>query len=176
MKIANLKISLLFKQPFFEKKRGNQKIISKVKTWTMTQYIHSPQLVNLTGLKSWDEISQATQTIEEQFQNKCINSQVDCCMISHKGNKSVDLVKLYTELKRVWEEHIAGRIFYPDFNYELNSPSVCYLKPENRDYPTVIIWYTGTYQLMGGKSIQKILESIQIARELIDKYQKHHGV
>ena len=107
MKIANLKISLHFKQPFFEKKRGNQKIISKVKTWTMTQYTHSPQLVNLTGLKSWDEISQATQTIEDQFQNKCINSQVDCCMISHKGNKSVDLVKLYTELKRVWEEDIA---------------------------------------------------------------------
>ena len=64
MKICNIKISLKFKHPFYKKEKSKKKIVSKVKSWTMIQYLHTPNLVNLTGLKSSDEVVHAIDFIE----------------------------------------------------------------------------------------------------------------
>ena len=166
MKICNIKISLTFKNPFYKKEKSRKKIVSKVKSWTMIQYLHSPKLVNLTGLKSRDEVLLAIHFIEKEYQNECIHSQIDCCMISHRDNKRINLCDAVNELKKV------TNLFYANFDPELFTG--CFLKPYDRTYPTINLFHTGSYQLFGGKSIEKIEESIKIVLKLI--YNCQNGV
>ena len=42
-----------------------------------------------------------------------------------------------------------------------------FLKPYDRGYPTINVFYTSSFQLMGGKSFKKIEESMGIARQVI---------
>ena len=72
MKICNIKISLKFKDPFYKKEKSKKKIVSKVKSWTMIQYLHSPNLVNLTGLKTSNEVVHAINFIEKEYQYSVI--------------------------------------------------------------------------------------------------------
>ena len=166
MKICNIKISLKFKHPFYKKEKSKKKIVSKVKSWTMIQYLHSPHLVNLTGLKSSDEVVHAIDFIEKEYQNECIHSQIDCCMISHRDNKRIKLCDAVNELKNV------TNLFYVNFDPELFTG--CFLKPHDRSYPTINLFHTGSYQLFGGKSIEKIEESVKIVSQLI--YNCENGV
>ena len=47
-----------------------------------------------------------------------------------------------------------------------------YLKPILAGYPTINLFRTGSYQIMGGKSIEKIMESKHFVKLLISKYRK----
>ena len=82
-------------------------------------------------------------------------------MFSHKERKN-QIIKL--EDVAVFLNSITN-LYYVDFNPELFTG--CYLKPYDRDYPTINIFYTSSFQLMGGKSFKKIEESMGIAREVI---------
>ena len=163
MKICNIKVSLHFEHPFFKKERSSKKTVTKLRNWTLIQYMHSPNLINLTGLKSREEVFEAIYVIEKEYQNKCINSQIDCCMISHKDNKCIHLFDVVNHLRNI------TNLYYVDFEPELFTG--CFLKPYNRSYPTINLFYTASYQLFGGKSIEKIEEALKIVQELIQKCQ-----
>ena len=46
--------------------------------------------------------------------------------------------------------------------------AACYVKPHDvyREYPTINIFHTGTFQLIGGHSFEQINEAAKIARRL----------
>ena len=159
MKLCNMKVSLFFEKDFFEKKSCNEKIITKYKSWTFTQYLHSPQHVNATVLKSSQDIKEIISLLEEQYDNKCTKYKVDSCMLSHKDRKIIKLEMVPEILPLVTEK------FYIDFNPEIFTGM--YLKPYDRDYPTILLFYTSSYQLIGGKSLEKIEESLAIVKQIL---------
>ena len=62
-----------------------------------------------------------------------------------------------------------NRIFPYHVEFEPEIFTGMFLKPINREYPTINIFYTGSYQLLGGKSFEKIDESIFIIESIIKK-------
>ena len=161
MKLCNIKLSATFKEPFHVKQKINKKVKQKVKNYTFIRYLHSPHLVNITGVRSRKEVDDAIQILQKENDNTCIGVKIDSCMFSHKERKN-QIIKL---------EDIASflnsitNLYFVDFHPELFTG--CYLKPFDRGYPTINIFYTSSFQLMGGKSFKKIEESICIARRVI---------
>ena len=161
MRVCNIKISLYFEKELFKKEKTNRKIIIKDGEWIITQYLHSPNLINITGLKSKDDIVKVIKHLEDKFNNKCVKHQIDSAMLSHKDSKLIKMIDIMKHIKSV------TNLFYIDYHPELFTGM--YLKPYNRDYPTVNLFYTGSFQLLGGKSFEKIDSTITIVKDLIQK-------
>ena len=159
MKLCNIKVSASFKKPFHEKQKNNKKVKQKVRNFTFIRYLHSPHLVNITGIRSRKEIEDAIQILQKENDNTCIGVKIDSCMFSHKDNQIIKLEDIAPFLSSV------TNLYYVDYQPEL-FPG-CYLKPYDRGYPTINIFYTSSFQLMGGKSFKKIEESMGIARQVI---------
>ena len=121
--------------------------------------MHSPHLVNITGVGSRKEIDDAIQILQKENDNTCIGVKIDSCMFSHKDNEIIKLEDIAVFLNSI------TNLYYVDFHPELFTG--CYLKPYDRSYPTINIFYTSSFQLIGGKSFKKIKESMCIARRLI---------
>ena len=45
-----------------------------------------------------------------------------------------------------------------------------YLHPKDKQYPTMIIFRTGSFTIMGGKSLKAVYESELFLNTLIEKY------
>ena len=161
MKLCNIKISLYFDRDFYEKKRCNEKIITRVKNWTFTQYLHSPKLVNATGLKSSKDIQKIISFWEEKYNVKCLEYKVDSCMLSHKDSRVIKLEKVEDILPSITKK------YYIDFNPEIFCGM--YLKPFDRLFPTINLFYTGSYQLIGGHYLENIEESLAIVKKLLQQ-------
>lgn len=168
MKLCNIKISVKFKNPFYKKQKINKKIKRKVKNLTFIQYMHSPFLVNITGIRSKRDIEEAILSLETEYTNICTNVTVDSCMFSHKDFKNIKLTDIVKNLNEV------TNIYYADYNPEVFTG--CYLKPykKHRGYPTINIFHTSSFQLIGGNCFKKIEESANIARHLIKLSQLQH--
>ena len=48
-----------------------------------------------------------------------------------------------------------------------------YLHPSDKVYPTILLFRTGSYTLMGGKSMKVIYESEHFVKDLIQKFEKN---
>ena len=70
---------------------------------------------------------------------------------------------LYSHLKE-------NKDYFIDYNIELFAGM--YLQPKDKQYPTIIIFRTGSYTFMGGKSLKRIYESEQFMQHLIEKFEK----
>ena len=161
MKVCNIKISIFFENELFQKDKSNEKIIWKEGDWVVTQYCHSPNLVNVTGIKCKDHIKDIIGILEKKFHSKCVKYQIDSAMLTHKDNKRIQLIKVFKYL------NLFTKDFYIDYHPELFTGM--FLKPFNREYPTVNLFYTGSFQLLGGKSFDKINHTIEIVEGLIKK-------
>ena len=75
MKLNNVKASFIFENNVV--KDQNKQVIWKNGNFTFTIYKHSQQLVNITGLKSAEEIEQQKSLIEELFQQKVKKVRID---------------------------------------------------------------------------------------------------
>ena len=159
--MCNIKISVYFKNNFFLKKKSSKKTIYKQNSWNFTIYHHTPNHVNATGIKRIEDIEKVISYLECEYNNKCIRHQIDCAMVSHKDNKKIKMNVIGSVLKTI------SSLYYLDYEPEIFTGA--FLKPNNRDYPTINLFYTGSFQLLGGKSLEKIDESIVLVRNLIQK-------
>ena len=75
MKLNNIKVSFIFENNVV--KDQNKQIIWKNGNFTFTIYKHNRKLVNVTGLKSAEEIEQQKKLIEEMFQKKVKKERID---------------------------------------------------------------------------------------------------
>ena len=76
MKLCNLKASFIFKKPIQTSKKVHNFIIRHA-PFTFTIYHHSPCLVNVTGVKSLNQLTLAQETIERKLQQKVDNIRID---------------------------------------------------------------------------------------------------
>ena len=97
--------------------------------------------------------------MEKDNGNFCTGVNIDSCMFSHKDNQIIKLGDI-TEFRSS-----VTNLYYVDYQPELFTG--CFLKPYDRSYPTINVFHTSSFQLMGGKSFKKIEESMGIARQVI---------
>ena len=161
MKLNNIKASFIFENNVIQNE--NKQVIWKNGNFTFTIYKHSQQLVNVTGLKSAEEIEQQKKLIEEMFQQKVKKVRIDNVFFSKKDYKNIDMCSLYNELKE-------NKDYFINYNIELFAGM--YVHPKYKQYPTMIVFRTGSYTIMGGKSIKIVYECELFLKSLIDKYLK----
>jgi TATA-box binding protein (TBP) (component of TFIID and TFIIIB) len=159
MKLNNVKASFIFENNVV--KDQNKQVIWKNGNFTFTIYKHSQQLVNITGLKSAEEIEQQKSLIEELFQQKVKKVRIDNVFFSKKDYKNIDMPSLYNHLKE-------NKDYFVSYNIEVFAGM--YLHPKDKQYPTMIVFRTGSYTMMGGKSLKVVYESELFLNTLIEKY------
>ena len=161
MNICNIKIMLLFSDPLIKKEKSNRKIIFKERSWTITIYCHTPTMINVTGLKQKGDIEKVKNAMEKRYMKKCLKYQINSIMLSHKDCKRIDMNEVIRNVK------LLSNMFYIDFVPELFTGM--YLKPLDRSFPTVNIFYTGSFQLLGAKSFEKIDTTVHLVQKIIKK-------
>ena len=161
MKLNNIKASFIFEKNVIKNK--NKQVIWKNGNITFTIYKHTQQLVNVTGLKSAEEIEQQKNSMEEMFQQRVLKVRVDNIFFSKKDYKNIDMCSIYNDLKD-------NKDYFIDYNIEVFAGM--YLHPKDKSYPTMIVFRTGSYTIMGGKSVKIVYECELFLKTLINKYLK----
>ena len=161
MKLKNIKVSFLFKNDVV--KDQNKQNIWKNGNFIFTIYRCNQKLINVTGLKSAKEIEQQKSVLEEMFQQKVLKVRIDNTFFSKKDYKNINMLSLYNHLKE-------NKDYFVSYNIELFVGM--YLQPQDKLYPTMIIFRTGSYTIMGGKSFKIIYECEQFVQHLIEKFKK----
>ena len=161
MKLNNIKVSFVFENNVvpYEKKQ----YIWKNGKHTFTIYKHNPKLINVTGIKSAIEIEQQKCLMEEKFKQKMVKVRIDNTFFSKKDYKNIDMIALYCIMKE-------NKDYYVNYNIELFAGM--YLHPINKLFPTILVFRTGSFTLMGGKCFKAVYESEKFICCLIQKFMK----
>ena len=88
MKLRNLKASFILK----DKVCGEGKVknyIFKRDGFTFTIYHHTPYLVNVTGVKSFERLKLARGIIEEKLQKTIVKTRIDNTFFSQKNYRLI---------------------------------------------------------------------------------------
>ena len=166
MKVNNVKCTLKSSHPIFEGKlKNNKKYKINFGNTTLIIYGHSPLLINMTGLKSMEEVDTTRKYIEMAYNVKCSDLKVDSIFYSHKDCLNIDMNALYYYVR----DHYKAQ-FYIDYNIEL-FPGI-YMKSKNKGIPTLILFRTGSYTIIGGKSIQIVLKYQKFIYNLLSLFNK----
>ena len=120
-------------------------------------------MINVTGLKSAEEIEQQKIVIKEMFQQKVKKVRIDNTFFSKKDYTNINMSSLYKHLKE-------KKYYFFSYNIELFVGM--YLQSKDKLYSTIIIFRTGSYTIMGGKSFKIIYECEQFVQHLIEKFKK----
>ena len=161
MKIKNIKVRFLFKSDIIEKQK--KQIIWKNGKFTFSIYGGATKFINVTGLKNSREIKQQKLLVEEIYQQKVISVKIDNIFYSKKDYKNIDMNSLYSYFKE-------NKDYFCNYNIEMFAGM--YLHPSNKLYPTILVFRTGSYQIMGGKSLKLIYKSEIFVKELIQMFEK----
>ena len=162
MKLRNLKASFILKDKVLttEKKKN---VTFKQDTFTFNIYRHSPYLVNVTGVKTFERLKLARQIIEEKLQQSVLTVRIDNTFYSQKNYRNVDLIKVYEFM----QHHDTFRV---DYNVELFAGM--YFHPKKKNYPTILFFRTGSYTMMGGKQWQILKDCERFVKTLIETFDK----
>ena len=161
MKLRNIKVSFIFENDVL--KTEKRQVIWKNENLTFTIYKGATKLVNVTGLKCVEEIKQQETLLEKKFETKCLKVRIDNAFFSKKDYKNIDMTALYNAMK-------ARKDYFTNYNIELFAGM--YLHPINKLYPTILVFRTGSYTIMGGKSLKLIYKTEQFIRNIIQMFVK----
>ena len=162
MKLRNLKASFVFKQPIKTSKKVLNFIIRHA-PFTFTIYHHSPCLVNVTGVKSLNQLTLAQETIERKLQQQVDKIRIDNTFYSQKNFANVDLRKVYAFMKK-------SDTFTVEYHIELFAGM--YFHPKKEHYPTILFFRTGSYTMMGRTEPNILKECEMFVISLIKKFDK----
>ena len=162
MKLCNLKASFIFKKPVETSKKVNNFIIRHA-PFTFTIYHHAPCLVNVTGVKSLDQLTLAQETIEQKLQQQVDTIRIDNAFYSQKNFANVDLKQVYDFMKN-------SDMFIVDYHIELFAGM--YFHPKKERYPTILFFRTGSYTMNGGTEQNILKECEKLVISLIEKFDK----
>ena len=143
-----------------EKKKN---VTFKQDTFTFNIYRHSPYLVNVTGVKTFERLKLARQIIEEKLQQSVLRVRIDNTFYSQKNYINVDLIKVYEFM----QHHDTFRV---DYNVELFAGM--YFHPRKVNYPTILFFRTGSYTMMGGKQWKILKDCERFVKTLIEMFDK----
>ena len=131
----------------------------------ITVYWHSPLLINVTGSKSMQEVKHIQSRIETAFNVHCKNLKVDNIFYSHKDYINIDMSALYYYAREKFKEK-----FVIDYNIEL-FPGL-YMKSRCKTVPTLILFRTGSYTIIGCKSIDQVKDYRMFIINLLNHFMK----
>ena len=131
----------------------------------ITIYWHSPLLINVAGSKSMREVKRTQYLIETAFNIQCKNLKIDNIFFSHKDYKNIDMSALYYHVSNKFKEK-----FVIDYNIEL-FPGL-YMKTKCKGEPTLILFRTASYTIMGCKSINQVKEYRMFIINLLNNFVK----
>ena len=117
----------------------------------------------MTGVKSFERLKLARHTIENEIEQKVMKTRIDNTFFSQKNYRNVDLAQVCEFMKNNEDFHV-------DYNTELFAGM--YFKPKKPNYPTILFFRTGSYTMMGGKCMPKIMECETFVNKLIVMYDK----
>ena len=163
MELRNIKASFILEEILSTNRKGINYIF-KHEGITFTIYNHSPYLVNVTGIKSFDHLKLAREIIELEIKINVKKVRIDNTFYSKKNYRNVDL-------KRVYEYMQNNEDFHVEYNVELFAGM--YFKPKNPNYPTILFFRTGSYIMMGGKKINILNECETNVNKIIEKFDKN---
>ena len=129
-----------------------------------TIYPHVKNLVNVTGIKSFEQLEIVKKILESKLKQKVVNVRIDNTFFSKKNYKNVDMVKVYKFMQN-------NSLFHVDYNIELFAGM--YLKPKTSVYPTILFFRTGSYTMMGAKKKDVLMECHTFVNNLILMFNKH---
>ena len=161
MSIKNIKASFILEE---EVATPSRNCIFKRDNVVYTIYPHLRNLVNVTGIKSFQQLEIAKKIIESRLKQKVVNVRIDNTFFSKKNYKNVDMVKVYKFMQN-------NSLFHVDYNVELFAGM--YLKPKTTVYPTILFFRTGSYTIMGAKKKDILLECQAFVNNLIIMFNKH---
>ena len=129
----------------------------------ITIYWHSPLLINVTGSKSMQDVKCTKKFIETAFNVQCKNLNIDNIFYSYKDHKNINMSALYYHVSDKFKEK-----FVIDYNVEL-FPGL-YMKTKCKGEPTLILFHTGSYTIMGCKSINQVNEYRMFIINLLNQF------
>ena len=163
MKLKNIKASFIFGEDLIEKRNGTEKLIFKEKNVTFTIYKHTPDLLNVTGVKSLAQLKSCKEEMEKHFEKKIKEERIDNLFFSKKDKKNIDLDQLSIYLQ-------GHKKYFASYTHEL-FPGM-HLLPKDKSFPTIVLFRTGSFTLMGSKNLNAIFESELFVESLIDMFEK----
>ena len=166
MRVNNIKCSLITNCSILEEKLlNNEKYKTCLGKATLIIYGHSPLLINLTGLQSMKEVETTRKYIEVVYNVKCSELRVDNIFYSHKDCCKIDMNALYYHLR---DKHKDKYVI--DYNVEL-FPGL-YMKSKVKGLPTIIFFRTGSYTIMGSKSIEILIKYKTFVINILELFAK----
>jgi TATA-box binding protein (TBP) (component of TFIID and TFIIIB) len=163
MKLKNLKASFILKEkvPTLPKVKN---VTFKQDNFTFNIYHHSPCLVNVTGVKTFERLKLARQIIEKKLQQSVLKVRIDNTFYSQKNYRNVDLIKVL----KFMQDHDTFRV---DYHVELFAG--IYFHPKKKNYPTILFFHTGSYTMMGGKQWKILKDCERFVKTLIENFDKN---
>ena len=162
MTIRNIKASFILDEKVASPSKWKSCVV-KHNTFVITIYGHSQNLVNVTGIKSFGELKEAQEIIEDELKRRVIKVRIDNTFFSKKNYENVDLYKVYGFMQ-------GNRLFHVDYNIELFVGM--YFHPKKNDYPTILFFRTGSYTMLGAKKKSILMECEHFVINLINKFNK----
>ena len=162
MKLRSLKASFILKEKVSSLPKVKN-VTFKQHNFTFNIYHHSPYLVNVTGVKTFERLTLARQIIEERLQQPVVKVRIDNTFYSQKNYRDVDLIKVY----QFMEDHDTFRV---DYHVELFAGM--YFHPKKINYPTLLFFRIGSYTMMGGKQWKILKDCESFIKTLIETYDK----
>ena len=161
MSIKNIKASFILEE---EVATPSRNCIFKRDNVVYTIYPHLRNLVNVTGIKSFQHLEIAKKIIESRLKQKVVNVRIDNTFFSKRNFENVDMVKVYKFMEN-------NPLLHVDYNIELFA-GMC-LKPKTSKYPTILFFRTGSYTIMGAKTKDILLECQIFVNNLIIMFNKY---
>ena len=160
MSIRNIKASFILKDKVDTPSKNR---IFKQDNVIYTIYPHFRNLINATGIKSFQQLEIAKKTIESKFEKRVVKVRIDNIFFSKRNYKNVDMTKVYNFMQN-------NPMFHVDYNIELFAGM--FLKPKTSEYPTILFFRTGSYTMMGATKQDVLLECQIFVHNLIFMFDK----
>ena len=150
LKIVNIKVSCLFDhelRPQVVKQNGK----------VFTVYKHSKMLMNISGIKSAQELYK----LQHRLQVKLF--RIDNIMFTRKCYLNYNIKKLYQRALMLYK-----RKYHICYDSELQSAKGIYIIPKEKPGCSLIIYRTGSCTIMGAKNLHSKQECEEMLTSLYD--------
>ena len=159
-KLKNIKLRYLFDTSLIKYEKSKRKYLFQINKAKFNIYYHSPKEINMTGIQNFKNINKYKKIVEQLFKKKVKSIMIDCLFCSHKSNENFRLINLYHQLKD-------DKRYFIYYNPEIFCGILAH--PKIGIYPTILLYRTGSWVMMGGKTLKQIHESEKFVLDIIDK-------
>ena len=102
--------------------------------------------------------------MEKHFDQPTEKVRIDNTFFMKKNRMKINLNKIHKNINLYHKD-----IYIPSYNPEIFTGM--HVRPKDKTFPLIILFSTGTFLLMGGKSLNRIHEAENIVNNLLYKYE-----